>query len=49
MADNTFKPQPKTPERAHISSLEQYGELYKRSINDPTEFWEEIAQRLDLG
>ena len=47
MADNTFKPQPKISERAHISSLEQYGELYKRSINDPTEFWEEIAQRLD--
>ncbi len=47
MADNTFKPQPKILERAHISSLEQYGELYKRSINDPTEFWEEIAQRLD--
>ena len=47
MADNTFKPQPKISERAHISSLEQYGELYKRSINDPIEFWEEIAQRLD--
>ena len=47
MADNTIKPQPKISERAHISSLEQYGELYKRSINDPTEFWEEIAQRLD--
>ena len=47
MADNTFKPQPKISERAHISSLEQYGELYKLSINDPTEFWEEIAQRLD--
>ena len=47
MADNTFNPQPKISERAHISSLEQYGELYKRSINDPTEFWEEIAQRLD--
>jgi len=47
MADNTFNPQPKILERAHISSLEQYGELYKRSINDPIEFWEEIAQRLD--
>ena len=47
MPDNTFKPQPKISERAHISSLEQYGELYKRSINDPIEFWEEIAQRLD--
>ncbi len=47
MPDNTFKPEPKISERAHISSLEQYGELYKRSINDPIEFWEEIAQRLD--
>jgi len=47
MPDNTFKPQPKISERAHISSLEQYGELYKRSINDPIEFWEEIAQGLD--
>ena len=47
MPDNTFKPQPKILERAHISSLEQYGELYKRSINDPIEFWEKIAQRLD--
>ena len=47
MVDNTFKTQPKISKRAHISSLEQYGELYKRSINDPTEFWEEIAQRLD--
>ena len=47
MADNTFKTEPKTSKRAHISSLEQYGELYKRSINDPTEFWGEIAQRLD--
>ena len=47
MADNTFKTQPKISKRAHISSLEQYGELYKRSINDPIEFWEEIAQRLD--
>ena len=47
MADNTFKTQPKISKRAHISSLEQYGELYKRSINDPIEFWEEIAQGLD--
>ncbi len=47
MVDNTFKPQPTISERAHISSLEQYGELYKRSINDPIDFWEEIAQRLD--
>ena len=47
MPDNTFKPLPKISESAHISSLEQYEELYKRSINDPIEFWEEIAQRLD--
>ncbi len=47
MMDNIFKPHPKISARSHIHSMEQYGDLYKRSINDPIEFWEEIAQRLD--
>ena len=47
MMDNIFKPHPKISVRSHIHSMEQYGDLYKRSINDPIEFWEEIAQRLD--
>tara|TARA_B100001250_G_scaffold58806_1_gene45783 strand:- start:197 stop:2128 length:1932 start_codon:yes stop_codon:yes gene_type:complete len=44
--DNTFKPDPKTSKRSHISSLEQYRELYEQSINEPIEFWEKTARRL---
>ena len=45
--DNIFKPHPKMSARSHISSLDQYADLYKRSINEPIYFWEEIAKRLD--
>lgn len=31
---------------AHISSVEQYQEMYKRSIENPDEFWAEAAERL---
>ncbi|NND71278.1 MAG: acetate--CoA ligase [Rhodothermales bacterium] len=33
--------------RAHISSLEQYHEMYDRSINDPDGFWGEQGRQLD--
>ena len=32
---------------AHISSIEQYREMYDRSIRDPDGFWGEIAGELD--
>jgi acetyl-CoA synthetase len=32
---------------AHIASMEQYRELFDRSINDPEGFWGEIAGELD--
>ena len=44
--DKVFKPDPKTSARSHISSLEQYRELYEHSINEPLEFWEKTARRL---
>ena len=34
-------------EKAHISSMEQYDEMYKRSIEDPDGFWGEMAETLD--
>src|SRR5690606_28238390 len=34
-------------ERAHVSSMEQYRSLYRRSVDDPEEFWRVQAQRLD--
>jgi acetyl-CoA synthetase len=34
-------------ERAHIKSLDQYQEMYRRSIEEPEEFWREQAGILD--
>src|SRR5660398_189190 len=31
---------------AHISSVEQYQEMYERSLENPDEFWAEAAERL---
>ncbi len=39
----TFAPSKDFAARAHIRSLEQYKEMYKRSIEDPDGFWSEIA------
>ena len=41
-----YPPTAETSANAHISSLEQYHELYNRSINDPEGFWTEHANRL---
>ena len=32
--------------KAHVNSMEQYRELYQRSIADPDGFWTEVAERL---
>jgi acetyl-CoA synthetase len=33
-------------ERAHIQSMEEYEELYKRSIEDPEGFWGDMAEEM---
>ena len=38
---------PHIAERAHIKSLEQYQEMYRRSIEQPEAFWREQAGMLD--
>ena len=32
-------------EKAHVKSMEQYEEMYKRSIDDPEGFWGEMAEQ----
>jgi acetyl-CoA synthetase len=44
--DRVFPPPPEFSAKAHIKSLEQYEELYKRSIDDPESFWAGVAQDL---
>ncbi len=39
----TFPPSPEFSANAHIKSMEEYEKLYKKSIENPEEFWGEIA------
>src|SRR5690554_42916 len=41
-----FEPPEAFRKRAFINSMEQYRELYERSIKDPEGFWREQAQRI---
>ena len=38
---------PHIAERAHINSLQQYQEMYRRSVEQPEAFWREQAGILD--
>jgi acetyl-CoA synthetase len=44
MADKLYEPSAAFREKAHIKSMEQYQEMYDRSLNDPEGFWAEIAE-----
>lgn len=41
-----FHPHPDFSKRAHIHSLEQYRAAYRKSVEQPEEFWSEVAERL---
>jgi acetyl-CoA synthetase len=43
MAD-VYAPKPECSEKAWIKNLDQYREMYERSIKDPEGFWAEIAE-----
>jgi len=41
-----FAPSEDFVKRAHIKSIEEYRELYERSVNDPDGFWAEMAENI---
>ncbi len=41
----TFPPSKEFSERAHIKSMKEYEQIYKRSIEDPEGFWSEMAEK----
>ena len=43
----TYKPYQYFAKKAHISSLEQYKEIYNESITNPEKFWAKISERID--
>ena len=44
--ERTFPPPDRIQKRAHVASLEQYEAMWKRSIEDPDDFWLEQAESL---
>jgi acetyl-CoA synthetase len=42
-----FYPPEELSKKAYIKSLEEYKEIYRRSLDDPEGFWGEAAQQLD--
>ncbi len=48
LAENrVYEPSDSVKMRAYIKNMEQYRELYQRSIQDPEGFWSELAEQLD--
>lgn len=45
MADKIYYPNPELTKKSHCSSMEQYREMHKKSVEDPVQFWGEIAKQ----
>jgi len=45
--DRTFPPPAEMVANAHVKSMDQYQEMYDRSVNDPDGFWLEQAEMLE--
>ncbi len=43
----TYKPSYRDSEKSHIQNMNEYKNLYDRSIKNPEDFWAEQAERLD--
>ena len=46
MSNNYFNPPIEFSQNAWISDMEQYRSVYNKSIQDPVQFWEKIADRI---
>ena len=44
MSEELYYPPESVSSKAHIGSMEQYREMYERSVNSPDEFWAEQAE-----
>lgn len=42
-----FPPLPEFAQKAHIKNLSEYEEMYRRSVEQPEEFWADAAKELD--
>ena len=40
-----YAPSLEVAKESHVRSMEEYREMYKRSVEDPVQFWSEIAEQ----
>ena len=40
-----YQPDSRISSKAHVSSMEQYHQMYKESVENPKAFWREIAKQ----
>src|SRR5579884_2203602 len=40
----TYPPRPEIAAHAHIKSMDEYREIYQRSIREPEKFWSDLAR-----
>ena len=45
--NRVFNPPSELSEKASINSLDEYKDIYQRSVADPEAFWGEMAEQLD--
>jgi acetyl-CoA synthetase len=44
--DEVFQPPASLMAGANVSGMESYHEMYRQSINNPDQFWRQVAQQL---
>ena len=43
---NKYLPNSNFASKSHISNMDEYKKMYESSINDPSGFWENAAERI---
>lgn len=45
MKEDIYEPKSYVSKNAHVKSMAEYKKMYKNSIDDPVEFWSDIAKQ----
>lgn len=45
MSDQVFEPKAAISDQAYVRSMDQYHEMYKESLDNPSRFWGDVASQ----
>lgn len=45
MKDDVYEPKPHVYQNSHVRSMIEYQKLYRKSIDNPVDFWSDIAKQ----